>query len=614
MCGIIGYLGKKQSTPLLIEGLHRLEYRGYDSAGIAVVNAEGIHITKTKGRVDDLEAESSKSIIKSTIGIGHTRWATHGIPNKINAHPHLSADGSIALVHNGIIENYAQIKEGLLKKGVIFKSQTDTEVLANLIATIQKEQKISTFAAVQAALALVRGAYAIAVLNNEDTDTLVVAKKSSPLAIGIGENEFIVGSDATPIVAHTQQVIYINDDEVVELHRDGTYNIVSLLGTKVSPEVLKIDIDLDKLEKGGYAHFMLKEISEQPEVIRNTMRGRLSLDQSTVMLGGIIDYEQRILRAPKLTIVACGTSWNAGLLGKYIIEELAGIPVEVEYASEFRYRKSPLNENDVILAISQSGETADTLAAVELANKHKALTLGLVNNVGSSIARATCAGVYTHAGPEISVASTKAFSAQVTALTLMAFRFAQQLGTIQKSELQKLYQQFAQLPSWVEETLETKKKAQDISKYIAGQKIVLFLGRNKCYPVALEGALKLKEISYIASEGYPAGEMKHGPIALVNKGTPVFVIIPTETELKDKIISSIQEIKARGAYVIAIGDGKDKEINKSIDELLQIPSVPDLFLPVVATTPLQFIAYYSALTLGNDVDKPRNLAKSVTVE
>lgn len=614
MCGIVGYVGPRQATPVILDGLHRLEYRGYDSAGVATVNENGVQLTKEKGRVDELEALLQKKPHNATIGIGHTRWATHGVPNKTNAHPHQSADGKVVLVHNGIIENYAPIKEELVKKGISFKTQTDTEVLANLIAVIKKEQNLSLFEAVQAALQIVRGAYAIVVLDADDPDVMVAAKKSSPLAIGIGDNEFIVGSDATPIVEHTKKVIYIEDDEVAELRRNGTYSIISLKGTEVDPQIQTLEIDLDKLEKDGYPHFMLKEIHEQPQVVRETMRGRLSLDKATVLLGGIIDYEQRILRASRLTIVACGTSWHAGLVGKYLIEELASIPVEVEYSSEFRYRQTPISEHDVILAISQSGETADTLAAVELANESRALTLGLVNCVGSSIARATAAGVYTHAGPEISVASTKAFAAQVTALTLLALRLAQQLGTVPKATLQGLYQEFAELPGWIEEALKADEQAAKVAKRLKDEQLVVFLGRNTGYPVALEGALKLKEISYLPAEGYPAGEMKHGPIALIKEGTPVFVVIPSAQELREKLISNIQEIKARGAYVVGIGNDADGTLQQHVDVLLPIPAVPDLFLPTVAAVPLQFISYYAALAIGNNVDRPRNLAKSVTVE
>jgi glucosamine--fructose-6-phosphate aminotransferase (isomerizing) len=615
MCGIVGYIGKdEQAYSVLIDGLRALEYRGYDSAGVAVAEDGKLTVVKEKGRVADLDTIAQKKHLKGTIGIGHTRWATHGVPNQLNAHPHRSADGEIILVHNGIIENYAALREQLIKKGVTFKSETDTEVLANLIADVKATKKLSTFKAVQAALKQVRGAYAIAVLAADDLDTLVLAKKSSPLAIGIADGAFFVGSDATPIIKHTQKVIYLGDDEVAELRRDGSYEVISLNKGRVKPEIQKVEMSATELEKNGFDHFMLKEIYEQPKVIKETMRGRLSLDEQTVMLGGIADFEKRILRAPKLTIVACGTSWHAGLVGKYIIEELTRIPVEVEYASEFRYRKPPISNKDVVIAISQSGETADTLAAVQLANELGALTLGIVNVVGSSIARATRAGVYTHAGAEVSVASTKAFSTQVTVLTLLALRLARQLGTICDADLHKYYKELAQLPEWTVEALLNAKDAKTAAKYITGKPVVLYLGRGNTFPVALEGALKLKEISYVPAEAYPAGEMKHGPIALLDKGIPAVVIIPQTPELREKSISNIEEIKARGAYVIAIAPTGDKEIEQLCDIVLSVPEVPEVFYPIIASVPLQLIAYHAALHLGKDVDKPRNLAKSVTVE
>ncbi len=614
MCGIVGYIGRESAYPVLIEGLRALEYRGYDSAGVAIGNHGTLSVVKQKGRVNELDKASKEADVAGSVGIGHTRWATHGIPNKINAHPHRSADGRITLVHNGIIENYSILKKQLTEKGVSFQSETDTEVLANLIAMVAKEEKLPVFTAVQVALKMVRGAYAIAVLDADDLGRLVLAKKSSPLAIGVSNDAFYVGSDATPIIKHTQKVIYLNDDEVAELREDGTYEVVSLQSGKVEPLVQELDMSVDQLEKGGYDHFMLKEIHEQPDVVRETMRGRLSLDQQTVLLGGIADHEQRILRAPKLTIVACGTSWHAGMVGKYLIEELARIPVDLELASEFRYRKPPIHNTDVVLAISQSGETADTLAAIELANEMGALTLGIVNVVGSSIARATAAGVYTHAGPEISVASTKAFSTQVAVLTLMALRFAQQLGTLSRSQLKEYYQQLSQLPEWIGQALVANEDIAAVTDRIVASPVSLFLGRSNCYPVALEGALKLKEISYLPAEGYAAGEMKHGPIALVDEGTPVIFIVPTAAELREKVISNMEEVRARGAYVVAIADRDDHDIRDHCDALLPIPNVPDFFLPAVASVPLQLVAYHSALALNKDVDKPRNLAKSVTVE
>ncbi len=614
MCGIVGYLGSKTAAPIIIDGLHRLEYRGYDSAGVAVIDNKKATIIKRCGRVDELESAIPPHKLLATIGIGHTRWATHGIPNEVNAHPQQSANGRVILVHNGIIENYAELKNNLKKQGIAFKSDTDTEVLANLIAIILNKPKMSLFTAVQEALRLVQGAYAIAVLDSTNTDSLVVAKKSSPLVVGIGHKEFIVGSDATPIVAHTRNVLYLNDDEVAELKRDGSYEVVSLVSNKIDSKIQHLDFNIDKLAKNNYPHFMLKEIHEQPEAIRNTMRGRLSLTNNTVMLGGINDYEQRILRAPRLTIVACGTSWHAGLVGKYLIEELAGIPVDVELASEFRYRSYPLNNHDVVLAISQSGETADTLAALQLAQDKGALTLGLVNVVGSTIARTTIAGVYTHAGPEISVASTKAFTTQVTALTLMALHFAQQLGNLPTAELHKLYHQFSMIPDHVETALKYAPIIKKIAPQLVNKHVIFFLGRNNCFPVALEGALKMKEIAYLPSEGYAAGEMKHGPIALIGPDTPVFVILPAQGELRTKLLNNIQEVKARKGFVIAIASNLDNEVKKYADIVLPIPAVDDIFLPIIATIPLQLAAYYTAVLLGNDVDKPRNLAKSVTVE
>jgi glucosamine--fructose-6-phosphate aminotransferase (isomerizing) len=614
MCGIVGYLGPKEAVPVIIDGLHRLEYRGYDSAGIAVVDNRRANIVKRQGRVDELAAALRDKHFTATLGIGHTRWATHGIPNEVNAHPQQSADGRVILVHNGIIENYVQLKTGLLKQGITFKSETDTEVLANLIAIILSNHKKSLFTAVQEALKLVQGAYAIAVLDSQNTDTLVVAKKSSPLVVGLGQKEFIVGSDATPIVAHTRKVLYLNDDEVAELKRNGTYQVISLTKNKIDTKIQRLELSVDKLAKNNYPHFMLKEIHEQPDAIRNTMRGRLNLTGNTVILGGINDYEQRILRAPRLTIVACGTSWHAGLVGKYLIEELAGIPVDVELASEFRYRSYPLNNYDVVLAISQSGETADTLAALRLAQAKGALTLGLVNVVGSTIARTTLAGVYTHAGPEISVASTKAFTTQVTALTLMAMRFAQQLGNLPNTELHKLFQQFSLLPTQVEATLKHIRTIKEIIPKLVKGDVIFFLGRGNCYPVALEGALKMKEIAYLSAEGYAAGEMKHGPIALIGPNTPVFVIVPAQGELRTKLLNNIQEVKARNGYVIAVASDQDREIKKQVDVILPVPAVANIFLPIIAAIPLQLAAYYTAVQLGNDVDKPRNLAKSVTVE
>lgn len=615
MCGIVGYLGNADAYPILISGLKRLEYRGYDSAGIAInEGGETISVFKQKGRVDDLSAIADGKV-HGTIGIGHTRWATHGVPNVINAHPHTSGDGVITLVHNGIIENYAQLKEELSREGWTFISETDTEVLANVIARNKKSHNCSLQDAVVLSLKQVRGAYAICVLEKGNVNTMVLAKKGSPLAVGVGvDGEFFIGSDAAPIIAHTKQVMYLEDGQIATLHRGGNFEIHDIDGANIEPNIQTIEWNVDKLEKDGFDHFMLKEIYEQPAVIRDTMRGRLSLDNQATMLGGIADYEQRILRANKLTIIACGTSWHAGMVGKYLIEELAHIPVNVELASEFRYGSPVIGNQDVVLAISQSGETADTLAALEMAKEKGALTLGLVNVVGSSIARITDAGVYTHAGPEVSVASTKAFSTQVTGLTLMALRFAQQLGTLPRAQLQALYEAYSEMPELIQRVLQTNDETKRIAEQIIHAPVVMFLGRGNLYPVALEGALKLKEITYIAAEGYAAGEMKHGPIALIQEGTPVIVIAPKSAATYEKIVSNIQEVKARGGRVIAIVEEGDVEASRLADEIIVIPSINEQFLPALAVVPLQLLSYHAALLLGRDVDKPRNLAKSVTVE
>jgi glutamine---fructose-6-phosphate transaminase (isomerizing) len=615
MCGIVGYIGGREAAPILIEGLHKLEYRGYDSAGIAVAGPEGVHVVKRAGRVDGLEEAIRTEVVAGSVGIGHTRWATHGLPNQANAHPHQSADGRITIAHNGIIENYAVLRRELVERGVTFASDTDTEVLANLIAVIAAEKGIAVFDAVQEALQTVRGAYAIIVIDREDPDRLVVAALSSPLAIGISSDELLVGSDSSPIVAHTREVVYLQDEQVAELRRDGGYRVISLAGVAVEPDVLTVAAGVDDYDKGRYEHYMLKEMHEQPTVVRETIRGRLSLDGQTVLLGGIVDFEQRILRAQKLTILACGTSWHAGLVGKYLIEDIAQIPVELEYASEFRYRAAPVRSDSVFVAISQSGETADTLAAVRLAREAGALTLGVVNVVGSSLARATDGGVYTRAGAEISVASTKAFTAQVTVLSLMALRFAQQLGTRTRSELQELYRQLAGLPDLVEQTLvAVAPQVKTLVKYLDGHNLVLFLGRGAHCAVALEGALKLKEITYIAAEGYPAGELKHGPIALIGDGSPVIALVPGVGTLREKMIGNMQEVRARGASVIAIASVDDDEIAEHAEVVVRLPPVADAFSAIPFVLPLQFLAYYMGQHLGTDVDRPRNLAKSVTVE
>jgi glutamine---fructose-6-phosphate transaminase (isomerizing) len=614
MCGIVGYIGTRQAAPILVDGLRKLEYRGYDSAGVAVAAGPGVHILKRKGRVEELAAAMGDADLVGTVGMGHTRWATHGLPNQVNAHPHQSADGRITIAHNGIIENYAPLRSELVRRGITFVSDTDTEVLANLIAVIVAEKEITVFEAVQEALKTVRGAYAIIVLDSHDSDRLVVAAQSSPLAIGISGDELVVGSDASPIVAHTREVVYLQDEQVAELCRDGVYRIISLAGVDIEPDVLTVAAGLDEFEKGTHEHYMLKEMHEQPMVVRETIRGRLSLDVQTVLLGGIVDFEQRILRAQKLTILACGTSWHAGLAGKYLIEDIAGIPVELEYASEFRYRATPVRSDGVFVAISQSGETADTLAAVRLAKAAGALTLGIVNVVGSSIARATHGGVFTRAGPEISVASTKAFTAQVTVLSLMALRFAQQLGTRTRPELQELYRQLAALPDVVEQALGTAPQVEALVKYLDGQNTVLFLGRGPLYAVALEGALKLKEITYVAAEGYAAGELKHGPIALIREGTPVIVLVPGRGTLREKLVGNMHEVSARGATVIALAAADDEEIADHAAVVVRLPAMADAFNLIPFVVPLQFLSYYMGKHTGVDVDRPRNLAKSVTVE
>jgi glutamine---fructose-6-phosphate transaminase (isomerizing) len=582
---------------------------------VAVAGPGGVQILKRKGRVDELAAAMHEEEPVGSVGIGHTRWATHGLPNEVNAHPQQSADGRITIAHNGIIENYARLRRELAKRGVTFVSDTDTEVLANLIAVIAADQVIPVFDAVQAALRTVRGAYAIIVMDAEDPDCLVVAALSSPLAIGISTDALVIGSDASPIVAHTRDVVYLQDEQVAELRPDGIYRIVGLAGVAIEPDVLTVAGGVEEFDKGTHDHFMLKEMHEQPLVVAETIRGRLSLDVQTVLLGGIVDFEQRILRAQKLTILACGTSWHAGLVGKHLIEDIAQIPVDLDYASEFRYRAAPVRSDTVFVAISQSGETADTLAAVRLAHDAGALTLGVVNVAGSSLARATDGGVYTRAGPEISVASTKAFTAQVTVLSLMALRFAQQLGTRSRPELLELYRQLAALPEIVERTLvETAPQVKQLVRHLDGHKLVLFLGRGLLYAVALEGALKLKEITYVAAEGYPAGELKHGPIALISPGSPVVALVPGAGTLREKMIGNIQEVKARGAVVIAVALADDDEIAEHATVVVRLPPIAEPFSPIPFVVPLQFLAYYMAQHIGTDVDRPRNLAKSVTVE
>jgi glucosamine--fructose-6-phosphate aminotransferase (isomerizing) len=612
MCGIVAYLGPKNAYPILIKGLHRLEYRGYDSAGIALLN-EKLSVFKTKGKVSELEKFISGKSLDGHAGIAHTRWATHGEPNTINAHPHFSQNKKLAVIHNGIIENYASLKEALIGRGYHFNSDTDTEVLINLIEDIQINEKVELEEAVRIALNQVTGAYAIVILSEDDPDTLIVARKGSPMVIGVGEDEFFVASDATPFVEYTKQVIYMEEENVAVLRRGNEVDLKTIKNQKKTPYIEALEMDLCQLEKEGYNHFMLKEIFEQPRSIKDSMRGRLHADKGIVSLGGIKDYEQKLINARRIIIIACGTSWHAGLVGEYLLEDLARISVEVEYASEFRYRNPIINENDVVIAISQSGETADTLAAIQLAKEKGATILGICNVVGSSIARLTDAGSYTHAGPEIGVASTKAFTAQVTVLTLLALRLAQLKGTIPTSRWMQLAHELEGIPDKVEKALNNNGIINLISQEFKDATNFLYLGRGYNFPVALEGALKLKEISYIHAEGYPAAEMKHGPIALIDKNMPV-VFIATSNGIYDKVVSNIQEVIARNGHVIAVVTEGDEVIKNLVDYAIEIPKTDEIFTPLLASIPLQKLAYHIAILRGCNVDQPRNLAKSVTVE
>jgi len=612
MCGIVAYIGKQEAYPILIKGLKRLEYRGYDSAGICLLNS-GLNVYKCKGKVADLEAFASSKNISGTVGIGHTRWATHGEPNDVNAHPHYSGNERLALIHNGIIENYDPLKKELVKRGHVFKSDTDTEVLVHLIEDVQANENLSLAEAVRVALTQVVGAYAIAVMDRDDPNVIIGAKKGSPMVVGIGKDEFFLASDATPIIEYTNEVVYLEDEQIVEL-RVGQDPIVRSIENEVmTPYIYELEMKLEVLEKGGYEHFMLKEIFEQPRSIADSMRGRYHVLSGTVTLGGIIDYEQKMANAKRIIIVACGTSWHAGLVGEYLIEDLARIPVEVEYASEFRYRNPIINEDDVVIAISQSGETADTLAALELAKSKGATIIGVCNVVGSSISRITHAGSYTHAGPEIGVASTKAFTSQVTVLLLMALRLAHKKGSIAESRFQRILASLEKIPAQVEEVLQSA----ELVKYIAGQykdsRNFLYLGRGYNFPVALEGALKLKEISYIHAEGYPAAEMKHGPIALIDEEMPVVVIAPSKGSY-EKVLSNIQEVKARKGKIIAVVTKGDTAAAALADHVIEIPETEEELVPILASVPLQLLSYYIAVMRGCNVDQPRNLAKSVTVE
>lgn len=612
MCGIVGYIGSQQAYPILMKGLYRLEYRGYDSAGIAILDGD-LNLYKTKGKVADLEHFVRGKNTTGTIGIAHTRWATHGEPNNTNAHPHYSQTHNLALIHNGIIENYASIKEELIQRGYKFISDTDTEVIIHLIEDIKRNEKVSLDEAVRIALNQVVGAYAIVVISKEDPDMLVAARKGSPLVVGIGNEEFFLASDAAPIVEYTQDVVYLNDEEIVTVQRGQKVRIKTIKNKDKTPYIQKLEMNLSALEKGGFDHFMLKEIYEQSRSILDSMRGRLNAKEGTVKLGGILDYEQKMANAKRVIIIACGTSWHAGLVGEYAFEDLARIPVEVEYASEFRYRNPVINEDDIVIAISQSGETADTLAAIELAKKKGATIIGICNVVGSSIPRATHAGSYTHAGPEIGVASTKAFTSQVTILILMALRIAQMKGTIEKSRFHRIVNELEAIPEKVKETLAVDSQVKELARIFTYARNFLYLGRGYNFPVALEGALKLKEISYIHAEGYPAAEMKHGPIALIDREMPV-VVIATNKGTYDKVLSNIQEVKARKGKIIAIVTKGDKDVKKLADYIIEVPETEEMLVPLLATIPLQLLSYHIAVMRDCNVDQPRNLAKSVTVE
>ena len=614
MCGIVGYIGTKDAFPILIKGLRRLEYRGYDSAGVALINDDdSLNVYKTKGKVDNLVEFCSDKNTSGTIGIAHTRWATHGEPSSRNAHPHYSSSKNLAIIHNGIIENYADLKEKLQTKGVQFVSDTDTEVLVQLIEYIKEHKHLDLLTAVQVALYQVIGAYAIAVLDKRDPDQIIAARKQSPLVVGIGEDEFFLGSDASPIVEYTDQVVYLEDGNIAQIRRGQDLHVFSILGEEQELKVKTVDIDLGQIEKGGYPHFMLKEIFEQPECLTNCMRGRVNVEADHVTLSALIDYRRQLLNAKRILIVACGTSWHAGLIGKQIIESLCRIPVEVEYASEFRYRNPVVTKDDVVIAISQSGETADTLAAVQLAKEKGAFIYGICNAIGSSIPRATNTGTYIHVGPEIGVASTKAFTGQVTVLTMFALALSEAKGTVNRDEYLKIVKGLSEIPVKIREVLQTNDKVADLARTFTYAHNFLYLGRGYSYPVALEGALKLKEISYIHAEGYPAAEMKHGPIALIDSDMPV-VVIATHNAMYEKVLSNIQEIKARQGKVIALVSKGDDTISKIADEVIELPDVQECLEPLVATIPLQLLAYHVAVCKGKNVDQPRNLAKSVTVE
>ncbi|PLB87077.1 glutamine--fructose-6-phosphate transaminase (isomerizing) [Dysgonamonadaceae bacterium] len=614
MCGIVGYIGKQQAYDVLIKGLKRLEYRGYDSAGIALLSDNNLKVYKTKGKVSDLEAFAKGKDIGGTMGIAHTRWATHGEPNQVNAHPHYSQSERIALIHNGIIENYSELKEGLLLHGFTFQSQTDTEVLVQLIEYVKNEHAVDLATAVQLALNEVVGAYAIAVIDLDNPDVIVAARKGSPLIIGIGDDEYFLASDAMPIVEYTNRVIYLDEEEIATLDLVNGLHIKTISNVEKTPQIKQLEMTISQLEKGGYPHFMLKEIFEQPRTLTDCMRGRVNVSENNISIAGIIDHKDKFLNAKRIIISACGTSWHAGLIGKYVIEEFTRIPVEVEYSSEFRYRNPVIDRDDVVMVISQSGETADTLAAAQLAKSKGAFLFGICNVVGSSIARTTHAGCYTHVGPEIGVASTKAFTAQVTVLTMIALVLGKEKGTISEKMYLSILKEMSRIPEKIVSILKQDNLIAELSKIFTYAQHFIYLGRGFNYPVALEGALKLKEISYIHAEGYPAAEMKHGPIALISQEMPVVVIAPMGGVVYDKVVSNIQEVKARKGKIIAVVSENDRTVREMADHVITIPETDECLYPILTSIPLQLLAYHIAVIKGCDVDQPRNLAKSVTVE
>lgn len=615
MCGIVGYIGDKQAYQIVVKGLKRLEYRGYDSAGIALYDGNNLNITKTKGKVADLEAEVFKDgNTKGTIGIGHTRWATHGVPNDVNSHPHYSNSGDIAIIHNGIIENYEALKQELINRGYVFKSDTDTEVLVNLIEDVQLNEKVSLAKAVQIALNQAVGAYAIAVFDTKEPTELVVARLGSPLAIGVGDGEYFVASDASPFIEYTSNAVYLEDGEMATINLSKEIEISKIKdGAFVDPYIQELKINLEQIEKGGFDHFMLKEIYEQPSAINDTFRGRLLPNESLIRMAGVDNNIKKFVGAKRILIIACGTSWHAGLVAEYIFEEFARVPVEVDYASEFRYRNPIINKDDVVIAISQSGETADTMAAIKMAKDKGAFVFGVCNVVGSSISRETHAGAYTHAGPEIGVASTKAFTTQITVLALIALRLAKEKGSIDREQYHYHLYEMEQIPAKVQEALEENDNIKKVAEIYKDTEDFLYLGRGFNFPVALEGALKLKEISYIHAEGYPAAEMKHGPIALIDEKMPT-VVIATKKGHYEKVLSNIQEVRSRGGKIIAIINKGDTVVRKLADHVIEVPETREAFTPLLTTIPLQLLSYHIAVMLNKNVDQPRNLAKSVTVE